>query len=76
MERDENYLPKTRSELKMAPEAVMKKADYDELLGETPFYTLVRMAIMQFLGWQLYLTINALGSTAYPPGTNVSQPDV
>ncbi|KAF9506555.1 hypothetical protein BS47DRAFT_1399401 [Hydnum rufescens UP504] len=70
MERDENYLPKTRSELKMAPESVMKKADYEEIFGETPFYTLTRMAIMQFLGWQLYLTINALGSTAYPPGTN------
>ncbi|KAF9506553.1 hypothetical protein BS47DRAFT_1399398 [Hydnum rufescens UP504] len=60
MERDENYLPKTRSELKMAPESVMKKADYEEIFGETPFYTLTRMAIMQFLGWQLYLTINAL----------------
>jgi hypothetical protein len=33
--------------------------------------TLVRMIIMQTMGWQLYLTYNTLGSPMYPDGTNV-----
>ena len=41
MERDENYLPKTRSELNMASQESMKKADYEEIFGETPVYTLL-----------------------------------
>lgn len=72
MERDENYLPKTRSELNFAPEETMKKADYEEIFGETPIWTFGRMIVMQILGWQLYLTYNTLGSPMYPPGTNVS----
>ena len=76
MERDENYLPRARSELNMAPQESMKKADYEEIFGETPVYTLLRMAVMQLLGWQLYLTYNTLGSPMYPPGTNVSLAEV
>lgn len=75
MERDENYVPKTRDELKMAPATTMKTKDYTDIFEETPIYTLFRMVIMQFIGWQLYLTFNTLGSPMYPPGTNVS-PDI
>ncbi|KAF8324722.1 fatty acid conjugase [Cantharellus anzutake] len=70
MERDENYVPKTRSELKMASGDMMKRADYEEIFGETPIWTLGRMLVMQLMGWQLYLTYNTLGSPMYPPGTN------
>jgi len=70
MERDENYLPKTRTELNMAPAETMKKSDYTEMFEETPIFTFARMVVMQILGWQLYLTYNTLGSPMYPPGTN------
>ncbi|KAF8324724.1 fatty acid desaturase-domain-containing protein [Cantharellus anzutake] len=62
MERDENYVPKTRSELKMADEKTMKRKDYAEIFEETPLWTLTRMVIMQTIGWNLYLTYNTLGS--------------
>ena len=71
MERDENYVPKTRSELGMAPETVMKQSDYGDIFEETPIWTLLRMIVMQSMGWQLYLTYNSLGSPMYPEGTNV-----
>ncbi|KAF8308725.1 uncharacterized protein EI90DRAFT_3108055 [Cantharellus anzutake] len=70
MERDENYVPKTRSELKMADEKTMKRKDYAEIFEETPLWTLTRMVIMQTIGWNLYLTYNTLGSPVYPEGTN------
>ncbi|KAF8306378.1 hypothetical protein DL93DRAFT_2088724 [Clavulina sp. PMI_390] len=70
MERDENYVPQTRSELGMAPKSVMKTRDYAEIFEETPIFTLARMVIMQVFGWNLYLTYNTLGSPQYPPGTN------
>jgi len=66
-ERDENYLPKTRNEPNMASQESMKKADYEEIFGETPVYTLLRVVIMQLLGSQLY---NTLGRPLNPPGTN------
>ncbi|KAF9506563.1 hypothetical protein BS47DRAFT_1426070, partial [Hydnum rufescens UP504] len=70
MERDENYVPKTRSELGMAQEAVMKDKDYLDIFEETPIWTLFRMIVMQTWGWSLYLTYNTLGSPMYPDGTN------
>lgn len=72
MERDENYVPKTRSELKLADDKVLKRTDYQEIFEETPIFTLLRMVVMQTMGWQLYLTYNTLGSPMYPEGTNVS----
>lgn len=71
MERDENYVPKTRSELGLKPASQMKRTDYQEIFEETPIFTLGRMIVMQTLGWQLYLTFNTLGSPMYPAGTNV-----
>lgn len=37
MERDENYVPRTRTELGMAPKQVMKTKDYMEMFEEVPF---------------------------------------
>lgn len=70
VERDENYVPKTRKELGLPAESKATLIDYHEIFQDAPIYTLFGMLIMQFLGWQYYLTYNALGSPMYPPGTN------
>ncbi|KAF8192985.1 fatty acid desaturase-domain-containing protein [Pholiota molesta] len=74
MERDENYVPYTRSQFKLADEKTVKKADYEELFEETPIYTAYRLFIMQAFGWWIYLANNTMGSPMYPPGTNHFDP--
>ncbi|KAF9475735.1 hypothetical protein BDN70DRAFT_221382 [Pholiota conissans] len=74
MERDENYVPYTRSQFKLADEKTVKKADYEELFEETPIYTAYRLFIMQAFGWWIYLANNTMGSPMYPPGTNHFNP--
>ena len=71
MERDENYVPRTRKDCGLPPESHAQPLDYHEVFEETPLYTLFRMVAMQLLGWQSYLLQNTLGSHMYPPGTNV-----
>ena len=73
LERDENFVPRTRKDYNLPSESVAKNSDYHEIFEETPIYTLVRMFLMQALGWQYYLLTNAMGSPSYPPGTNVSR---
>ena len=72
IERDENYVPRTRSDYGLPPESKATPLDYHEIFEETPIYSLVRIIMMQLLGWQSYLLTNALGSPMYPAGTNVS----
>ncbi|KJA16240.1 hypothetical protein HYPSUDRAFT_207206 [Hypholoma sublateritium FD-334 SS-4] len=74
LERDENFVPRTRKDYNLPPDSVAHIADYREVFEETPIYTLVRMLLMQVLGWQYYLLTNAMGSPMYPPGTNHFQP--
>ncbi|CAA7263772.1 unnamed protein product [Cyclocybe aegerita] len=74
IERDENFVPRTRSDYGLPAESVAHIADYHEIFEETPIYTLGRMIFMQLLGWQYYLLTNAMGSPMYPPGTNHFQP--
>ncbi|KAF7356604.1 Delta-12 fatty acid desaturase protein [Mycena venus] len=64
VERDENYVPRTRSELGLTTEQL------HEMFEETPLYTLGRMLVMQLLGFQTYLLFNTLGCPRDPPGTN------
>jgi hypothetical protein len=71
MERDENYIPQSRSYYGLPPETKVTAADYHEIFEETPLYTLGRMLIMQIFGLQLYFTFNTMGSAMYPKGTNV-----
>lgn len=71
MERDENFVPRTRTEYKLPPAVVAKVSDYHEIFEETPIYTLGRMLVMQAIGMQYYLATNAMGSPMYPEGTNV-----
>ncbi|KAI0777743.1 fatty acid desaturase-domain-containing protein [Trametes elegans] len=74
VERDENYVPHLRSHYKLPPKERATTADYAEVLEETPLFTMVRMFVMQAMGWWLYLTYNALGSKMYPKGTNHFSP--
>ncbi|TEB29826.1 hypothetical protein FA13DRAFT_1734161 [Coprinellus micaceus] len=70
MERDENYVPYTRSKFNLPPESKATSFDYAEVFEETPFFTLFRMTIMQTFGWWMYLTQNTMGAPHHPPGTN------
>ncbi|KAJ3507813.1 hypothetical protein NLJ89_g6095 [Agrocybe chaxingu] len=49
MERDENYVPYTRSTFSLPDEKKATQMDYAEVLEETPLYTLFRLFIMQAL---------------------------
>ncbi|CAK5272305.1 unnamed protein product [Mycena citricolor] len=69
IERDENYVPRTKSEL-----GITTKEQLHEMFEETPLYTLVRMCVMQLLGFQVYLLFNTLGSPHDPAGTNHFSP--
>lgn len=55
MERDEVYVPKTRSELGIPEEDGQTKIDYDEYLGDTPIYTLFTLVRQQLLAFPAYL---------------------
>ncbi|KAG5635515.1 hypothetical protein H0H81_010978 [Sphagnurus paluster] len=61
IERDENYVPYTRSEYNLPDAKRVTKADYAEIFEETPIYTLFPK--------------NTMGSKMYPPGTNHFNPD-
>ncbi|KAF7800238.1 hypothetical protein EIP86_011485 [Pleurotus ostreatoroseus] len=74
VERDENYVPRTRSEYGLPPEKECQKLDYREIFEDTPLFTLGRMVLMQLLGWQSYLLFNTLGCPMYPSGTNHFSP--
>jgi len=74
MEREENYVPRTRSGYKLPPQAKMRTIDYEEIFEEMPLLTLGRMVLMQLLGMQSYLLRNSMGSPMYPPGTNHFSP--
>ncbi|KAF8216447.1 fatty acid desaturase-domain-containing protein [Mycena galopus ATCC 62051] len=69
IERDENYVPRTRSEL-----GLTTAEQLHEMFEETPLYTLGRMLIMQLLGFQAYLLFNTMGCPRDPPGTNHFSP--
>lgn len=71
VERDENYVPRTRTDYGLPSAHKAQARDYHEIFEETPIYTLLRMLAMQALGWQFYLFTNAMGSPSYPKGTNV-----
>ncbi|KAF8152582.1 delta-12 fatty acid desaturase [Crassisporium funariophilum] len=70
IERDENFVPRTRSDYGLPSESLAHISDYHDVFEETPIYSLARVLFMQALGWQYYLLTNAMGSPMYPPGTN------
>lgn len=54
MERDEVYIPKTRSELGI-PDKGEHTIDYEEYFGDTPIYTLFMLVRQQFFAFPAYL---------------------
>ncbi|KAJ7429676.1 delta-12 fatty acid desaturase protein [Mycena galericulata] len=74
LEDDENYVPRTRSDIGLPPASQARIADYHDIFEETPIYSLLRLLLMQAVGLQAYLLVNALGSPKYPTGTNHFHP--
>jgi hypothetical protein len=54
MERDEVYVPKTRSELALPPSG-SPEIDYEEIFDDTPIYTLFMLVRQQLLAFPAYL---------------------
>lgn len=74
VERDENFVPRTRNDYNLPSKNIAQVNDYHEVFEEAPFYTLLRIIFMQAVGWQWYLFTNAMGNPAYPDGTNHFNP--
>ncbi|KAL1743198.1 fatty acid desaturase-domain-containing protein [Schizophyllum fasciatum] len=74
MERDEVYVPKTRADLGLPPAKEVRKVDYDEILGDTPMYTLYMLLRQQLVAFPAYLLFNVSGQKTYPKGTNHFSP--
>ncbi|KAF8911392.1 fatty acid desaturase-domain-containing protein [Mucidula mucida] len=70
MDRDETYLPPTRKDFKLPDGKVAVRMDYVEMLAETPAFTIFKLVVRQFLGFQLYLLHNRKGNSKYPPWTS------
>jgi omega-6 fatty acid desaturase (delta-12 desaturase) len=74
IERDENFVPRTRTDYGCPPEKIAKVSDYHDIFEETPIYTLGKLLFMQVWGMQTYFMFNTLGSPMYPAGTNHFSP--
>lgn len=74
MERDENYVPYTRTKFSLPTEAKATAFDYAEVFEETPLYLIFRLFIMQAFGWWIYLSRNTMGCPSHPPGTSHFDP--
>jgi len=75
MERDEVYVPWTRNELGIKEEDGVHEVDYDEILGDTPIYTLYMLIRQQLLAFPAYLLFNVSGQKTYPKWTNHFDPN-
>jgi hypothetical protein len=49
------YVPKTRTDLGVPQEKPGQTIDYDEILGDTPLYTLYMLVRQQLLAFPAYL---------------------
>ncbi|KAL6302049.1 linoleoyl phosphatidylcholine delta-12 acetylenase [Sparassis latifolia] len=73
MERDEVYVPKTRSDLGI-PKEGDHPFDYEDYFGDTPLYTLFMLIRQQLLAFPAYLICNVSGQKHYPRWTNHFDP--
>ena len=55
MERDEVYVPKTRSDLNIPEEESGNTIKYSEFFDDTPLYTLIMLVGQQLLAFPAYL---------------------
>ena len=65
MEKDEVYVPKTRSDLGI-PEGKNEDIDWEHYFGDTPLYTLFYLVRQQVLAFPAYLLFNVSGQKSYP----------
>ncbi|KAI0691073.1 fatty acid desaturase-domain-containing protein [Cytidiella melzeri] len=65
MERDEVYVPKTRSDLGI-PSREQHKIEWHEYFEDTPVYTLFTLLRQQLLAFPAYLLFNVSGQKSYP----------
>ncbi|KDR74658.1 hypothetical protein GALMADRAFT_98973 [Galerina marginata CBS 339.88] len=70
MDRDVTYIPSTRTDFKLPDRQIAKRMNYTEVLEETPAFTLFKLFVRQFFGFQLYLLHNRKGNPRYPTGTS------
>ncbi|TCD69010.1 hypothetical protein EIP91_009232 [Steccherinum ochraceum] len=76
LHHEETHLPWLRSDFKkLPPEDEATAMDYKEMVEETPAFTLFRMFIRQFIGFQMYLAFNRKGNPKYPPWTSHYNPN-
>lgn len=62
MERDEVYVPKTRSDLGI-PKLAHHEIDWDEYFGDTPIYTMYMLIRQQVLAFPAYLSASSILSS-------------
>jgi omega-6 fatty acid desaturase (delta-12 desaturase) len=74
MEKDEVYVPKTRSDLGI-PEGRNEDIDWEHHLGDTPLFTLLMLIRQQVLAFPAYLLFNVSGQKSYPKWTNHFDPN-
>lgn len=74
MEKDEVYVPKTRSDLNI-PHLPNEQIDWEEHFGDTPLYTLFYLVRQQVLAFPAYLLFNVSGQKSYPKWTNHFDPN-
>ncbi|THH31370.1 hypothetical protein EUX98_g2804 [Antrodiella citrinella] len=66
MNHDETHLPWRRSDWTgLPPEKEATEHDYKDLVEETPAFTLFRLVIRQFIGFQMYILNNRKGNPKY-----------
>ncbi|KIY43723.1 hypothetical protein FISHEDRAFT_53632 [Fistulina hepatica ATCC 64428] len=74
MDRDETYVPFTRKSFALPNSKIAVRMDYTEVLEDTPLYTLFKLFIRQFFGFQLYLLHNRKGNPKYSRWTSHYNP--
>ncbi|RPD52977.1 linoleoyl phosphatidylcholine delta-12 acetylenase [Lentinus tigrinus ALCF2SS1-7] len=73
MEKDEAYVPKTRTDLGIPADA--SDSAIKEMLEDTPIYTLFMLVRQQIFAFDAYLFYNVSGQMRYPKWTNHFTPN-
>ncbi|KAI0087797.1 fatty acid desaturase-domain-containing protein [Irpex rosettiformis] len=74
MERDEVYVPETRSDLGI-PNVSPEHVNWEDFFDDTPLYTLFMLVRRQLLAFPAYLLTNVSGQKSYPYPTSHFNPN-
>ncbi|KAH9948128.1 fatty acid desaturase-domain-containing protein [Amylocystis lapponica] len=74
MEKDEVYVPKTRTELGI-PKEEEAEFEYEDYFGDTAIYTLFMLVRQQIFAFPAYLLYNVSGQKKYPKWTSHFDPN-